>query len=259
MGEKRYGLYFKPGVYGTDAEPLQIQVGYYTEVAGLGASPGDVRINGKIEVRNRCFDEDPEFTGCFALNNFWRGLSNLTINVNGAGQDGCTASANFWAVSQAVSLRRVEVTGGNLSLMDYCTQPSFASGGYIADSKTGDLINGSQQQWFTRNSEVGSWSNAVWNQVFAGVVGAPADTTYPDPPYTTLDTDAAEPGEAVPVRGRQGPLPGARALGTPEHPRHQLGRGHDTRADCCRSATSTWPIPTTRSGRSTRNWPGAST
>lgn len=187
MGTRRYALYFKPGVYGTAAEPLQIQVGYYTEVAGLGASPGDVRINGKIEVRNRCFDDDPEFTGCFALNNFWRGLSNLTINVNGAGQDGCTASANFWAVSQAVSLRRVEVTGGNLSLMDYCTQPSFASGGYIADSRTGDLINGSQQQWFTRNSEVGSWSNAVWNQVFAGVVGAPADTTYPDPPYTTLD------------------------------------------------------------------------
>lgn len=188
MGTGRYGLYFKPGVYGTDTEPLQIQVGYYTEVAGLGANPGDVRINGKVEVRNRCFDEDPEFTGCFALNNFWRGLSNLTIAVNGTGQDGCSASANFWAVSQAVSLRRVEVTGGNLSLMDYCTGPSFASGGFLADSRAGVLINGSQQQWFARNSEVGTWTNAVWNQVFAGVVGAPDDATYPDPPYTTLDT-----------------------------------------------------------------------
>ncbi len=119
------------------SKPLQIKVGYYTEVAGLGASPGEVQINGKVEVRNRCFDEDPEFTGCFALNNFWRGVSNLTINVNGTGQDGCSASANFWAVSQAVSMRRVEVTGGNLSLMDYCTGPSFASGGFIADSKAG--------------------------------------------------------------------------------------------------------------------------
>ena len=50
------------------------------------------------------------------------------------------------------------------------------------------LINGSQQQWYTRNSEVGTWTNAVWNQVFTGVVGAPDDAGYPDPPYTTLDT-----------------------------------------------------------------------
>ncbi|NJN65118.1 MAG: hypothetical protein HC882_09745, partial [Acidobacteria bacterium] len=56
-----------------------------------------------------------------------------------------------------------------------CTGPSFASGGFIADSKAGVLINGSQQQWFTRNSEVGEWSNAVWNQVFTGVEGAPSD------------------------------------------------------------------------------------
>lgn len=30
------------------------------------------------------------------------------------------------------------------------------------------------------------WSNAVWNQYFSGVPGAPDDSTYPDPPYTTL-------------------------------------------------------------------------
>lgn len=192
MGPNRYGLLFKPGVYGTDDKPLQIQVGYYTEVAGLGASPGDVTINGKVEVRNRCFDDDPEFTGCFALNNFWRGLSNLTIKANGLGQDGCSASANFWAVSQAVSLRRVEVTGAQLSLMDYCTGPSFASGGFIADSKSGVIVNGSQQQWYARNTEVGNWTNAVWNQVFSGMsftdpALAPQDSAYPNPPYTVLD------------------------------------------------------------------------
>ena len=38
-----------PGVYGTVDDPLQVKVGYYTEVAGLGATPGDVRITGKIE------------------------------------------------------------------------------------------------------------------------------------------------------------------------------------------------------------------
>ncbi len=190
MGSNRYELLFMPGDYGTDEDPLQVSVGYYTQVSGLGASPRDVRINGKIEVRNRCFDdpENPEFIGCFALNNFWRGISNLSIQVNGAGQDGCTASANFWAVSQAVSMRRVEVTGGNLTLMDYCTGPSFASGGYIADSKADLIINGSQQQWYTRDSDVGTWTNAVWNQVFTGVVGAPDDSEYPATPYTTLET-----------------------------------------------------------------------
>jgi hypothetical protein len=189
MGPNRYALVFKPGVYGSDAEPLQIKVGYYTEVIGLGADPGDVVINGAVEVYNQCFDDpsNPEFVGCFALNNFWRGISNLTIDVNTAGQGGCEASANFWAVSQAVSMRRVDVTGANLTLMDYCSAPSFASGGFIADSRADFVINGSQQQWYSRNSEFGGWSNAVWNQVFSGVVGAPDDSTYPDPPYTTFD------------------------------------------------------------------------
>ncbi|HEY6593672.1 MAG TPA: adenylyl cyclase [Asanoa sp.] len=187
MGTDRYALLFRPGVYGTDSQPLQMKVGYYTEVAGLGAAPSDVVVNGKIEVYNRCLASDG--TNCLALVNFWRTLSNLTINVNSFGQDPCRASANFWAVSQAVSLRRVVVTGANLSFMDYCTAgPQYASGGFIADSRTDFVINGSQQQWLTRDSEVGGWSNAVWNQVFAGVVGAPDDSAFPTPPYTTLQT-----------------------------------------------------------------------
>jgi hypothetical protein len=188
MSEERWSLLFRPGTYGTDAEPLQIKVGYYTEVAGLGASPSDVVINGKVEVYNRCLTDAPRQPYCVALNNFWRSLSNLTIDVNGAGQDGCRASANFWATSQAASLRRVDVRGGNLSLMDYCTEgPQYASGGYLADSRAGTIINGSQQQWLTRNSEVGTWTNGVWNQVFAGTVGAPSEAGFPTPPYTTLD------------------------------------------------------------------------
>jgi hypothetical protein len=145
-------------------------------------------INGKVEVYNRCLDGGGT-SNCLALVNFWRSLSNLTIDINAAGQDGCRASANFWAVSQAASMRRVIVDGGNLSLMDYCTAgPQFASGGYLADSRTGFVINGSQQQWLTRNSAIGGWSNGVWNAVFAGVEGAPSDATFPTPPYTTLDT-----------------------------------------------------------------------
>lgn len=188
MSEERWSLLFRPGTYGTAAEPLQIKVGYYTEVAGLGASPSDVVINGKVEVYNRCLTDAPRQPYCVALNNFWRSLSNLTIDINGTGQDGCRASANFWATSQASSLRRVDVRGGNLSLMDYCTEgPQYASGGYLADSRAGFVINGSQQQWLTRNSEVAEWSNGVWNQVFAGTVGAPSEAGFPAPPYTTLD------------------------------------------------------------------------
>ncbi len=180
MGTNRYSLLFKPGTYGSAAEPLNVQVGYSTEVAGLGASPTDVTINGHVDVYNRCLTAD----NCIALNNFWRSLSNLTINVTGL--DGCRGSANFWAASQASPMRRINITGGNLSLMDYCTAgPQYASGGFISDSKTGTVINGSQQQYYVRDSSIGGWSNGVWNQVFSGVNGAPAQS-FPNPPYTNL-------------------------------------------------------------------------
>ncbi|WP_194244229.1 adenylyl cyclase [Nonomuraea phyllanthi] len=188
MGTARHAYLFRPGTYGTAEQPLQIKVGYYTEIAGLGASPTDVVINGKVEVYNRCL-EDGGTANCLALVNFWRTLSNLSINVNAAGQDGCRASANIWAVSQAVSMRRIDITGGNLSLMDYCTAgPQYASGGFIADSRLPTVTNGSQQQWLTRDSEIAGWSNGVWNQVFSGVAGAPDESGFPNPPYTTLDT-----------------------------------------------------------------------
>src|SRR5947209_19898276 len=164
MGTQRYALLFKPGTYGTPEHPLVFQVGYYTEVAGLGLSPTDVTINGHVDVYNRCLTP----TNCIALVNFWRSLANLTINVMGLA--GCRSSGDFWAVSQAAPMRPVNITGGNLSLMDYCTAgPQFASGGFISDSQTGFVINGSQQQFLVRDSHIGGWSNAVWNQVFSGV------------------------------------------------------------------------------------------
>jgi hypothetical protein len=188
FGPERYALLFKPGTYGTPTEPLNFQVGYYTDVAGLGASPGDVVINGSVYVRNQC-----DANGCFALTNFWRSLSNLTINVTTPGF-GCY-SGEFWPVSQAAPMRRVHVNGFT-TLMDYCTPPSFASGGFIADSRfDGNIVNGSQQQFFVRNTTLNGWSNGVWNQVFAGDVGAPAQCFPGQPggcgPYTTLATTPA--------------------------------------------------------------------
>ena len=181
MGSARYALLFKPGTYGTAADPLNFKVGYYTEVAGLGQDPGDVVVNGSIYVRNQCYDGN-----CIALNNFWRSMSNLTINVSNP-DFGCYTN-EFWAVSQAAPLRRVQVNGAT-TLMDYCTVPSYASGGFIADSRFSEqIINGSQQQFFVRNSTLNGWSNGVWNQVFSGTDGAPAECFgIPDcGPYTTV-------------------------------------------------------------------------
>src|SRR4051795_606327 len=122
FGPQRYALLFEPGTYGTAANPLNFQVGYYTEGAGPGRNPGDTVINGSVNVYNQC-----DSGGCVALNNFWRSLSHLTIHVSNQSA-GCYAG-EFWAVSQAAPMRRVHVEGGNATLMDYCTGPSFASGG----------------------------------------------------------------------------------------------------------------------------------
>jgi len=183
FGTQRYALLFKPGTYGSADTPLNFQVGYYTMVAGLGSSPDDVVINGSIDVYNQCDGSN----NCVALTNFWRSLSNLNINVT-TPNAGCK-TGEFWAVSQAAPMRRVHVIGLT-TLMDYCTNPSFASGGFIADSEFDDntVINGSQQQWLVRNSKLDGWSNGVWNQVFSGVVGAPAQSFPSSNQYTTLAT-----------------------------------------------------------------------
>jgi hypothetical protein len=190
FGTQRYALLFEPGTYGSTANPLVFTVGFYTEVSGLGQNPSQTVINGAINAFNQCSG-----TTCNATDNFWRSVSNLTINVTG--NTGCYAGDDFWAVSQAAPMRRVQVNG-TLTLMDYCTgSPDFASGGFIADSRFsgGTVTNGSQQQFMTRDSSLDGWSNSVWNQVFCGDPGAPAqsfasnsgDSGGPSS-YTTLAT-----------------------------------------------------------------------
>ncbi|WP_234343638.1 coagulation factor 5/8 type domain-containing protein [Streptomyces sp. NRRL F-5123] len=168
FGTGRFAFLFKPGTYDVDA-----QLGYYTSVAGLGLSPDDVTINGAVRVEGR----PQPGGGDSALTNFWRSAENLAVAPTGG--------ANRWAVSQAAPLRRVHIRG-QLHLSP--RQGGFASGGYIADSVVdGEVVNASQQQWLTRNSAVGGWSNGVWNQVFCGVTGAP-EQSFPQPSYTTLPT-----------------------------------------------------------------------
>jgi hypothetical protein len=204
FGAQRFALLFEPGVYGSAAAPLIFQVGYYTTVAGLGTSPGDVVINGAIDVFNQCSSSG----SCTALVNFWRSMSNLTLNVTlpktpptytppPPDNHGCANTAEFWATSQAAPVRRVHINGF-LSLFDYCSNPGFSSGGFIADSQfsNGTVLNGSQQQFIVRNTDLDGWTNGVWNQVFMGDTGkvpaqsfgSVAQEAGGPPPFTTLPT-----------------------------------------------------------------------
>ncbi|NUT36378.1 MAG: sialidase [Hamadaea sp.] len=166
FGSERHALLFKPGTY----SGFNAQIGFYTSIAGLGQNPGDVRINGDVTVDAGWFNGN-------ATQNFWRSAENLSIYPS--------AGFTRWAVSQAAPFRRMDIHGDlNLAPNGY----GWASGGYIADSRVSGTVGPySQQQWYTRDSQIGGWTNGVWNMVFSGVQGAPAQG-FPNPPYTTLAT-----------------------------------------------------------------------
>ncbi|MEA5359152.1 chitobiase/beta-hexosaminidase C-terminal domain-containing protein [Amycolatopsis sp., V23-08] len=168
FADRRVAHLFKPGTYNN----VHDNVGFYTSVAGLGQNPGDVLINGDVTV-----DAFNASDNGVALQNFWRSAENMAVSPSG-GQE-------RWAVAQAAPFRRMDVRGG---LQLYPASYGYASGGYIADTKVaGQAASVSQQQWYTRDSQLGSWNGGVWNMVFSGTSGAPA-TTFPNPPETTLAT-----------------------------------------------------------------------
>ncbi|WP_027346937.1 chitobiase/beta-hexosaminidase C-terminal domain-containing protein [Hamadaea tsunoensis] len=167
MASGRVAHLFKPGTYNVHDD-----VGFYTSVAGLGQNPDDVTINGDVTV-----DAFNASDAGNATQNFWRSAENLAITPS--------SGSDRWAVAQAAPFRRIDVHGG---LQLYPASYGWASGGYIADTKvSGQAASVSQQQWYTRDSSLGSWAGGVWNMVFSGTTGAPA-TTFPSPPETTLAT-----------------------------------------------------------------------
>jgi hypothetical protein len=183
----RYSVFFEPGTYGSAADPLVFQVGYYTQVAGLGALPQDTVVNGVIDVLNNLCTAGT--TDCNADDNFWRSLSNLTLNVHipsttpayappvvDSSGAGCVNTNDFWAASQAAPIRRA-IINGSVFFQDYCATHNFASGGFIADSQvSGTLFWLGNQQYIVRNSSIGGASgcpNGLWNMVYSGVQGAP--------------------------------------------------------------------------------------
>lgn len=167
FGSKRYGVYFMPGTYDSN---IEVKVGYYMEVAGLGLQPTDTRIPALNCTATWLGDENNHNACC----NFWRGVQNLSIGSN-----------TMWAVSQATFMRRVSIQG-NLALHD---NNGWASGGYLADSVIDGIVDsGSQQQWLSRNSDWNLWSGQNWNMVFVGMSETDAPKgTWPGTKYTTVE------------------------------------------------------------------------
>ena len=167
FGTQRYAELFDPGTY----TGVEDNVGYYTSVQGLGQNPSSVALNDS-DVTVDSFDG----TGN-ATDNFWRSAENMEITPS--------AGSDRWAVAQAGPFERMDINGG---LELYPASYGYASGGYMAnDVVTGQVASASEQQWYTKDSTIGSWSGSVWNMVFSGVTGAPAQS-FPTPPMTTLAT-----------------------------------------------------------------------
>ena len=169
----RYAILFKPGAYGTGANPVSAPVGFYESVAGLGQTPGQVTITGGLTA-------DQLISGNMTQN-FWRSQENLTEVPVG----GLVNGVLDWGVSQGASLRRLNIQGGltltnsgSIGMVNPCAE---SSGGFTADTVVSGLTNAcSQQQWYTRNSVLtGGFSANVWNFVFSGVL----PTNVPAPSY----------------------------------------------------------------------------
>lgn len=181
FGQSRYSLLFKPGVYNN----LNVRVGFYTQVAGLGQDPDDVLINGGVTA-------DAKWDNGNATRNFWRSVENLSFKPLDLTKNPPTLTDAKWAVSQAAPMRRVHVLG-KINLFDFTSSwdAGWASGGYIADSIIdGTILPASQQQFFSRNNEYTSWLNGVWNMMFVGDTNPP-EGTFPAQPYTVIDETPA--------------------------------------------------------------------
>jgi hypothetical protein len=166
FGSQRNAFLFLPGNY-----QLDLPIGFYTEVAGLGATPDATHFSGNVHVDASARHNNATVT-------FWRAAENFSVTPTGGPIPGTVQ----WAVSQAVPMRRLHILG-NLVLHQ---QHGWASGGWMSDTLVdGNVDSGSQQQWISRNSDWKSWTGSNWNMVFVGVPHPPAGD-WPVPPYTKV-------------------------------------------------------------------------
>jgi hypothetical protein len=165
FGAQRNAILLLPGEY-----HLDIPVGFYTQIAGLGATPDAVHVTGNVHA-------DASLPRNNATCTFWRGVEGFSVTPT-------VDNTMQWAVSQAVFFRRMRVQG-NVVLHQ---KHGWASGGWISDSVIdGNVDSGSQQQWISRNTDWKSWTGSNWNMVFVGV-NHPPEGEWPQPPYTKVAT-----------------------------------------------------------------------
>jgi len=166
FGDVRYSVYFLSGEYD---ERIQPKVGFYTQVAGLGAMPDDVSLYTVGCDARWLGDNNNHNATC----NFWRGVENLSAR-----------SYVTWAVSQATFMRRAHLE----KTMYLHDSNGWASGGFLSNSKVELAVNsGSQQQWLSRNCDWGTWIGENWNMVFAGIEeGKSPEGTWPEHAYTDV-------------------------------------------------------------------------
>ncbi|HWZ50461.1 MAG TPA: hypothetical protein VNW54_03255 [Granulicella sp.] len=162
FGPARNALLFLPGNYNVD-----VPIGFYTQVLGLGDSPDAVQIKGNLHA-------DAALGNNNATTTFWRAVEGVSVTPS--------SGTLQWAVSQAAPFRRMHVRGDIVLHQN----GGWASGGWMSDALIdGNVAAGPQQQWISRNSEWSSWTGANWNMVFVGVVHPPAGD-WPTPPYTKV-------------------------------------------------------------------------
>jgi len=201
--DDRRQFYFLPGTYGdpsaspataTTSNVIQAEVASGTAVAGLGASPCDVVINGALSVNNGGLAIRPSQ------------LSNLTINPI---QAGVPAHSMLWTASQTATWRRVNllgtlyvspVTQSPGKCQNPCPPgfdvnyiPGVANGFAIMNSViTGDVIDGdglnrpgvegnggNSDILFQQDVIKGTYSGFGSDMVFNGTIGVPADDFGP--------------------------------------------------------------------------------
>ncbi|HKR86451.1 MAG TPA: hypothetical protein VJS37_19980, partial [Terriglobales bacterium] len=108
FGSERHAILLLPGEY-----HLDVPVGFYTQVTGLGATPDAVHVVGNVHA-------DASHDNNNATTSFWRAAEGFSITpAEGTMQ---------WAVSQAVPFRRMHVRG-NLVLHQH---RGWASGGWMS-------------------------------------------------------------------------------------------------------------------------------
>ncbi|CAE7742793.1 unnamed protein product [Symbiodinium necroappetens] len=214
FSSSRYALLFEASPKMHDVD---VRVGFYTSVYGLGRKPSDTKIRSVTSTNET---PHPELG---SLQNFWRSAENFQSNCHPTYTCGGRGGM-LWAVSQAAPLRRA-VVDDNLCLSYFRLPPEgvkasdprypkqgacleydgwvklgyrdpvadFASGGFMANVEVrGTVSFGSQQQFFARNCSAKSWDGGAWSCVFVGCSGAPhreqAEAASKGPVYTSIAT-----------------------------------------------------------------------